>query len=317
VSTTGKYVRGVSARYTRSNFGSNKRSRGKSKALKIGEAGPVVPITNGGEGEAVELYAERGARCFEEEERSKGTPDLVLQAMVTLVERIFLGILSEPLFLAENQAPKFKANGVAPPRNAWSKPSGNAGGNTTWGANNNAWSPSEMAESLKSPKDDGTPWNAPGAKDWSQSELGGGSQGDPLSGPGDGGNRPNGKKPGWGETRNPDSGGRGTPPKPQAKPTWGATGAAKDWSPSELALSDSASQCGGGSRIPPGTGPVKKSWADQVEDEFGYADGDEPAPMVAPAPDLEGDGDGDENGWTESNRGKGRGRGKGKGKRRA
>lgn len=214
-----------------------------------------------------------------------------------------------------------KANDLTPPRNAWSKPNNNVKDNAAWGANNNAWSPSEMGGSTKpdgksnpSPgvKDDGGDggelWNAPAAKGWSQSEVDGGSQAGPRSTPGKAGNKPRG-----GKTPNP--GGRGTPPKSALKPVWGD---AKDWTPSELGQDDSVSQHGDGFRTAPSMEPGKKSWADQVEDEFDYENGDEPAPMVAPAPDLEGDkGESDDDSWVASGKKKGKGKGKAPGKARS
>jgi len=163
--------------------------------------------------------------------------------------------------------------------------------------------------------DDGSPLNAPAAQGWSQSEIGGGSQADPWSGPGEAGNKPNGK-PRWVETPNPKPTGRGAPLKSPVKPTWGNTEDAKNWTPSELGLDDSVSQRGSGFRNPPTMEPGKKSWADQVEDgdEMDYASGEEPASVVAPAPDIEGNGDGGNSTWVESGKGKGRGRGKGKAK---
>jgi hypothetical protein len=153
--------------------------------------------------------------------------------------------------------------------------------------------------------DNDRPWNPPAAQGWSQSEIGGGSQPDPWSGPGRTGNRPGGAKSGPSERRNPN------PPKP----AWGNGGEGRDWTTSELGVDDSVSQRGDeGFRTAPSKGPGEKSWADQVEDEIEYANGDEPAPMVAPAPDLEGDGgDGSDNGWVDSGRGKGKGKGRGKG----
>ena len=172
----------------------------------------------------------------------------------------------------------------------------------------------------ESAKDDGgdedKPWNPPVAKDWSQSEVGGGSQTGPWTAPGRAENKPKGRKIGWGETGSPNPASRGAPPKspppkPSVKPSWGNTGDVKDWTRSELGLEDSVSQRGGGFRTPPSLEPGKKSWADQVDDEFGYASGDEPAPMVVPAPDLGGDGDGSEEEWVTSGKNKRKGKGKG------
>jgi len=185
--------------------------------------------------------------------------------------------------------------------------------------------------------DDGGPWKAPVARGWSQSEISGSSQADPRPGPGKAGNQSNGPpggagnqsngkpgetgnksngKPGWVETSNPKPTGRGAPLKSPAKPAWGNTGGAKDWSRSELGLEDSVSQRGGEFRNPPSMEPGKKSWADQVEDgdEMDYASEDEPAPVVAPAPEIGGGGNGNGSRWVESGKGKGRGRGKGKAK---
>jgi hypothetical protein len=187
------------------------------------------------------------------------------------------------------------------------------------------------------------PLNPPAAQDWSQSEIGGGSQGDPWAGPGKSGGKSNGTQgdpwagpgkaggklngtrgdpwagPGKGKgkpngTKNGPGGTRGQNP---VQPGWGdsnGTGGGKDWSPSELGVGDSVSQRGDdGFRNAPSTNAGKKSWADQVEDgdEMEYTNGDEPAPMVAPEPNLEAE-DEEEDGWAK--RGKGRGRGKGKGK---
>jgi len=162
------------------------------------------------------------------------------------------------------------------------------------------------------------PWNPPAAKDWSQSEIGGSSQAGPWSKPGEAGNKPNGKKAGWGETRSPNPVGRGapvkSPVKPPVKSAWGKTEGAKDWTPSELGMDDSVSQRGDGFRTAPSMEPGKKSWADLVEDgdEMDYASGDEPAPMVAPAPDLEGDRDGGDDEWVEGGKRKGKAKGKAK-----
>jgi len=233
---------------------------------------------------------------------------------------------SEPFSLAENEAPK-KPNGVGvtSPKIAPPKPSGNPNGNTAWGAGNNTWSPSEMGESAKpagkpnsnpSGKEDtgdgDGPLNATGAKDWSQSDIGGGSQADPWSGPGRAGHKPNGK-PGWNATRNPKPAGRGTPLKSPVKPGWEG---ANNWTPSELGLDDSVSQRGGGFRSASNVEPGKKSWADLVEDgdEMDYGSGDEPAPMVAPPPDLGGDEDEGEDEWVENRKGKKKGKGGGKAK---
>jgi len=269
--------------------------------------------------------------------------------MVNSVIQNFPGVPSEPSVLAENEAPR-RTNGVIPPKNAWSKPNGNPKGNTTWGANNNTWSPSEMGGSAKpvekpdpstSPEDDtgddSGPWKAPVAQGWSQSEIGSSSQVNPWSGPGKAGNQSNDKpggagnksngkpgetgnksngKPGWVETPNPKPIGRVAPLKSPVKPSWGNTGDAKDWSRSELGLEDSVSQRGGAFRNPPSMEPGKKSWADQVEDgdEMDYASGDEPARVVTPVPEPVGGGDRNGSGWVESGRGRGRGRGKGKAK---
>lgn len=163
--------------------------------------------------------------------------------------------------------------------------------------------------------DDDGPWNPPAARNWSQSEIDGGSQADPWSGPGKPEKKPNGK-PGWDEMRNPNPAGRGAPLKSPVKSGWGKTGAAQDWSPSELGLDDSVSQRGGEFRTTSSTEPGKKSWADLVEDgdEMDYVGGGEPAPMVMPAPDLGSNGDGDDNGWVESGKGKSKTKKKGKAK---
>ena len=284
----------------------------------------------------------------EEEEDLRETPDLVSQETVTSVICIFRALYLS-VFFAENVAPR-RANGVTPPTNPWTKPndSPKGNGNTAWGANNNGWSPSEMGQSAKPPgestsnqipKDDSgeddNPLGTPAAQDWSKSEINGGSQADPWSKPGGAGNKSNGEKAGWGKTPKPGPVGRGAPVKPPVNSAWGNTwgakdwtsselgqdnngsqrggGGAKDWTPSELGLNDSVSQRGGGGfRTPPTMEPGKKSWAEQVDEEYGS--GDEPAPMVAPAPDLEGDGDGDEDEWVESGKRKAKGKAKGKAK---
>jgi hypothetical protein len=66
-------------------------------------------------------------------------------------------------------------------------------------------------------------------------------------------------------------------------------------------------------RTAPNRDPKKKSWADEVEDELEFTNGnrDQPAPTVAPEPDLDG-GDGDDGGWVQSAKGKGKGKGKAK-----
>lgn len=158
-------------------------------------------------------------------------------------------------------------------------------------------------------ENDGT-WNAPAAKGWTRSELGGGSQADPWSTPGGSGGKPKGQGTKREEARGSNPAGQGAPPKSAVKPAWGNAGAAKDWSRSELGMDDSVSQRGGGFRTGPTLEPGKKSWADQVEDEMDCASGDEPSPMILPAPELEGDGDGSDEGWMESGKGKGKGKGK-------
>ena len=227
--------------------------------------------------------------------------------------------------------PPEKANGRASPKNVQNKPSNDAKdkakANTAWGANNNAWSRSETGESAGPPEklspnpsakedgsDDDGPWNPPAAKGWTQSEIDGGSQADPWSVPVKVENKPRGKDTGLGKTRNTNPVGRGVLPKAPVKPAWGNTGGAKDWTPSELGLDDSVSQRGGGFRTPPNLEPGKKSWADQVEDEFDYASGNEPSPVAGPAPGLEGDGDGADDGWVQGGKGKGKGKGQGKAK---
>lgn len=205
------------------------------------------------------------------------------------------------------------------------KAGGDAKSNAAWGANNNAWSPSEMGESAGPPEkpnpdpsvkdddgDDDRPWNAPAAKGWSQSEVGGGSQADPWSVPVKFENKSKGRDTGFGKTRGPNPAGRGVPPKAPVKPAWGNSGGAKDWTPSELGLDDSVSQRGGGFRTPPNLEPGKKSWADQVEDELDRTSEDETSPAAGPAPDLEGDGDGADDGWVQSGKGKGKAKGKAK-----
>ncbi|KAF9650344.1 hypothetical protein BDM02DRAFT_1459447 [Thelephora ganbajun] len=235
----------------------------------------------------------------------------------------------------ENKAPK-KPNGVTSPRNAWPKPDNNPKANGDRGANKNAWSPSEMGESAKpveesnsnpdvkdngkdNGNDDGRPWNAPAAKDWSQSEIGGGSQAGPRPGPEGAGSKPNNKDPGLGDTPDPNPSGQEVRLKSPVKSAWGNAGGAKDWTPSELGLEDSVSQRGGGFRTPPNREPGKKSWADLVEDgdEMEYTNGDELAPVVAPAPDIEGGGDGGDEGWVESGKSKSKGKGEGKGRGKA
>jgi len=307
----------------------------------------VAQIAGEAEGEVV--GAERRARPLEEGEGCRGTPDLALQPTVSYIVRNFPGRSVSKHSVAEVKPPE-KANGHTPPKSAWLKAGSDAKGNTAWGANNNAWSPSEMGksagpaekpnnaawgannnawspsemgESAGPPKkpspgpsvkdddgDDTGPWNAPVAKGWSQSEIDGGSQADPWSVPVKFENKPRGKDTGLGKTRNPNPPGRGVPSKAPVKPAWGNTGAAKDWTPSELGLDDSVSQRGGGFRTPPNLEPGKKSWADQVEDELDRASGDESSPAAGPAPDLEGDDDG----WVQSGKGKGKAKGKGQGK---
>ena len=181
--------------------------------------------------------------------------------------------------------------------------------------------PAEKPKPVPSVKDgdgdDDSPWNAPVAKGWSQSEIDGGSQADPWSVPVKIENKPRGKDTGLGKTRNPNPGGRGIPPKAPVKPAWGNSGDAKDWTPSELGLDDSVSQRGGGFRTPPTLEPGKKSWADQVEDELDRESGDESSPAAGPAPDLEGGGGGADDGWVQSGKGKGKVKGKGKGQGKA
>ena len=152
------------------------------------------------------------------------------------------------------------------------------------------------------------PMNPPAAQNWSQSEIGAGSQGDPWSGPGKPGGKPS-------LAKNGPNGIRGQNP---IKPAWGnnnGVGGAKDWSPSELGVGDSVSQRGDeGFRKAPTMAPGKKSWADQVEDgdEMSeYGAGDEPAAMVAPEPNLDSE-DEDDEGWVKRGRAKGKGQGKAK-----
>lgn len=205
--------------------------------------------------------------------------------------------------------------------NESAKPVGksNPGVSNAWGTNNDSWTPSEMGESTKpvekpssdsGPKDDeggeDCPWNPPAAQDWSQSEIGGGSrsQVDPWSGPGKSRDKRNG-------TNNVP---RGTSKPTPARSGWGGTGGAKDWTASELGVDDSVSQRGDDVfRTSPNRNPEKKSWADEVEDEMGYANGYEPAPTVAPEPEPEVGGGGDD-GWVERGKRKGNGKGKGKAK---
>ena len=162
--------------------------------------------------------------------------------------------------------------------------------------------------------DDDSPWNPPVAKGWSQSEINGGSEADPWSVPVKVESKPRGRGIGLSKTRGANPVGRGAPPKAPVKPAWGNTADAKDWSPSELGLDDSVSQRGGGFRTPPSLEPGKKSWADQVEDEFDYPGGDEPSAVAGPAPVLEGEEDADDDGWVQSGKAKGKGKGKGPGK---
>lgn len=145
-------------------------------------------------------------------------------------------------------------------------------------------------------------WNPPAAQDWSQSDLASGSQAGPWSKPGKAGGKPNGRKNGAGGPRKP------SPPRP----TWSGTGeGAKEWTPSELGVGDSVSQRGDDVfRTAPTRNPEKKSWADQVEDE--YANGDMPAPMVAREPDVKGGDEDDDEGWVKSAKGNGKGKGKAK-----
>lgn len=140
-------------------------------------------------------------------------------------------------------------------------------------------------------KDDGGgkdgAWNPPAAQDWSRSEVGSVSQADPWSRRGNAGGKPN-------DTNNEPG---GTRKSTLAKAGWGSSGGAKDWTPSELGVDDSVSQRGDDDiGNAPKRHPEKKSWADEVEEEMGYANGKKPAPMVAPEPDLWGDDGGDE-GW--------------------
>lgn len=142
------------------------------------------------------------------------------------------------------------------------------------------------------------PWNPPAAQDWSQSEIG--SRAGPRSRPGNAGGKPKVTKNGPGRARKPTA----------AESAWGGVDGAKDWTPSELGAEDSVSQRGDDLfRNAPNRNPEKKSWADEVEDE--YTNGDHPPPAVVPEPEL-GGGDEDDDGWVQSAKGKGKGKGKAK-----
>lgn len=164
--------------------------------------------------------------------------------------------------------------------------------------------------------DEGQVRNAPETKGWSQSEVGGGSQADPWSGPG----KAKGKadvKPGWIEThKGPNT--TGAPLKSPAKPAWGNSGDAKNWTPSELGLGDSVSQRGDGDefRKVSNMEPGKKSWAELVEDddEMDFATEDEPVARIAPASDIGSDGDEGDSAWLAAGKGRGKDRGRAKAK---
>ena len=227
-----------------------------------------------------------------------------------------------------------------------------------WGLDGNEWTRSERGEPVGSAGgpnpdrdmggnnggDEDHPWNPPAAQDWSQSELGGGSQVGAKNGP----NRTNGAKS-TGFVRGKTKGGGGAKDWTRSGPKDGfnttpaegdggakdwtrselgdglntapadGTGGAKDWTRSELGIGDSVSQRGDdGFRNAPTRNPNKKSWADLVEDgdEMDY---NEPASLVV-APELSESEDGNEQWMNRKGRGsgrgsKGRGRGKGRGRK--